>query len=193
MAYPVLRLRESTKLAATTGGPLKPPFGLSGAKVSAPAHQPGKKIRHPDRSAAIGLINRNAKWRDLLFASAERIASFSVCNPEQSEGLAGSGRIAGVIGTGLVFKIAAILPPMAPSVQASTSLPLSLPMARPMPLWQRLSEPANHKTSIRSGSLVPFLSSTNRRSGNRVGEPAKNPRGIPFLGSLRSLTLNPIG
>ncbi|HSY66165.1 MAG TPA: hypothetical protein VK829_16345, partial [Terriglobales bacterium] len=28
------------------------------------------KICHPDRSIAIDLINRNAEWRDLLFAAA---------------------------------------------------------------------------------------------------------------------------
>jgi putative endonuclease len=37
-----------------------------------------KQIRHPDRSIAIGFINRNAEWRDLLFGITMKSHCYSV-------------------------------------------------------------------------------------------------------------------
>jgi len=83
--HPLRQLRRSQFVVPAQrriqdGTPFKPFFGLSGTKVNQPPRdQPYKKICHPDRSIAIGFINRNAKWRDLLFASAETTPPVPVC------------------------------------------------------------------------------------------------------------------
>jgi putative endonuclease len=41
-------------------------------------YQSHKQLCHPDRSIAIGFANRNAEWRDLLFAHAMKDHCYSV-------------------------------------------------------------------------------------------------------------------